>query len=202
MFDVRDIRGEAMNQSYAETRRYWEPVVEITQIKGDSETHPVLSPDDAFADFETYPYYIQREWTDYIPQAGDYIRSALKTGLALQETMGVNPYQFGVIGSTDAHTALPSAEEDNFHGKMATDSIPSRKSGGWSDDARGTFRLGDERLRTCRCVGHREHPRGHYRGHASPRGVCDQRAADSGENLWRAQPAVNGAGSANIPGEY
>ncbi len=142
MFDVRDIRGEAMNQSYAETRRYWEPVVEITQIKGDSETHPVLSPDDAFADFETYPYYIQREWTDYIPQVGDYVRSALKTGLALQETMGVNPYQFGVIGSTDAHTALPSAEEDNFHGKMATDSIPSRKSGGWSQDARGTFGWG------------------------------------------------------------
>jgi len=56
--------------------------------------------------------------------------------------MGVNPYQFGVIGSTDAHTALPSAEEDNFHGKMATDSIPSRKDGGWSDDARGTFGWG------------------------------------------------------------
>jgi hypothetical protein len=142
MFDVRDIRGEALDQNYAETRRYWEPVVEITQIKGDSETHPVLSPDDPFADFETYPYYIQREWTDYIPQAGDYIRSALKTGLALQETVGVNPYQFGVIGSTDAHTALPSAEEDNFHGKMATDSIPSRKSGGWSDDAKGTFGWG------------------------------------------------------------
>ena len=142
MFDVRDIRGEAFNQNYAEIRRYWEPVVEITQIKGDSETHPVLSPDDAFADFETYPYYIQREWTDYIPQAGDYIRSALKTGLVLQETMGVNPYQFGVIGSTDAHTSLPSAEENNFHGKMAIDSIPSRKSGGWSDDARGTFGWG------------------------------------------------------------
>ena len=142
MFDVRDIRGEAFNQNYAETRRYWEPVAEITQIKGDSETHPVLSPDDAFADFETYPYYIQREWTDYIPQAGDYIRSALKTGLVLQETMGVNPYQFGVIGSTDAHTSLPSAEENNFHGKMAIDSIPSRKSGGWSDDARGTFGWG------------------------------------------------------------
>jgi hypothetical protein len=142
MFDVRDIRGNDINQDYAEIRRYWEPVVEITQIKGDSETHPALSPDDPFADFETYPYYIQREWTDYVPQPGDYIRSALKTGLELESTMGVNPYQFGVIGSTDAHTALPSAEEDNFHGKMATDSIPSRKDGGWSDDARGTFGWG------------------------------------------------------------
>jgi hypothetical protein len=142
MFDVRDIRGTDMTVEYAEIRRYWEPIVEITQIKGDSETHPVLSPDDAFADFETYPYYIQREWTDYVPQPGDYVRSALKTGLSLEASIGVNPYQFGVIGSTDAHTSLPSAEEDNFHGKMATDSIPSRKSGGWSDDARGTFGWG------------------------------------------------------------
>ncbi len=142
MFDVRDIRGTDMSVEYAEIRRYWEPVVEITQIKGDSETHPVLSPEDAFADFETYPYYIQREWTDYVPQPGDYVRSALKTGLSLEASIGVNPYQFGVIGSTDAHTSLPSAEEDNFHGKMATDSIPSRKSGGWSDDARGTFGWG------------------------------------------------------------
>ena len=142
MFDVRDIRGTDMSVEYAEIRRYWEPVVEITQIKGDSETHPVLSPDDELADFETYPYYIQREWTDYVPQPGDYVRSALRTGLSLEASLGVNPYQFGVIGSTDAHTSLPSAEEDNFHGKMATDSIPSRKSGGWSDDARGTFGWG------------------------------------------------------------
>ena len=142
MFDVRDIRGDNIDLDYAEIRRYWEPVVEITQIKGDSETHPALSPDDPFADFETYPYYIQREWTDYVPQRGDYIRSGLKTGLELASSIGANPYQFGVIGSTDAHTALPSAEEDNFHGKMATDSIPSRKDGGWSEDARGTFGWG------------------------------------------------------------
>ena len=142
MFDVRDIRGDDIDLDYAEIRRYWEPVVEITQIKGDSETHPALSPDDPFADFETYPYYIQREWTDYVPQRGDYIRSGLKIGLELAATIGANPYQFGVIGSTDAHTALPSAEEDNFHGKMATDSIPSRKDGGWSEDARGTFGWG------------------------------------------------------------
>ena len=142
MFDVRDLRGEAIDRDYAEVRRYWEPIVEITQIKGDSETHPVLAPGDAFADFERYPYYIQREWTDYVPQRGDYVRSALKVGLELDAKIGFNPYQFGVIGSTDAHTALPSAEADNFHGKMATDSIPSRKAGGWSEDARGTFGWG------------------------------------------------------------
>ena len=142
MFDVRDIRGADITKDYAQIRRYWEPVVEITQIKGDSETHPALSPDDPFSDFETYPYYIQREWTDYVPKEGDYIRSALRTGLSLQEKIGLNPFQFGVIGSTDAHTGLPSAEEHNFHGKMATDSVPSRKSGGWSDDSRGTFGWG------------------------------------------------------------
>jgi len=142
MFDARDIRGNEITEDYAQIRRYWEPVVEITQIKGDSETHPALSPEDAFSDFETYPYYIQREWTDYVPKPGDYIRSALQTGLTIQASAGVNPFQFGVIGSTDAHTGLPSAEEDNFHGKMATDSVPSRKSGGWSDDARGTFGWG------------------------------------------------------------
>ena len=120
MFDTRDIRGNDINQDYAEIRRYWEPVVEITQIKGDSETHPVLSPDDPFADFETYPYYIQREWTNYVPQPGDYIRSALKTGLELESDIGVNPYQFGVIGSTDAHTSLASTRDENFWGKMAS----------------------------------------------------------------------------------
>ena len=142
MFDIRDIRGNEIDKDYAQIRRYWEPIVEITQIKGDSETHPVLSPEDSFSDFETYPYYIQREWTDYVPKEGDYIRSALRTGLSIQSSIGVNPFQFGVIGSTDAHTALPSAEEDNFHGKMAIDSVPSRKSGGWSDEARGTFGWG------------------------------------------------------------
>ena len=142
MFDTRDIRGDDISKDYAAIRRYWEPVVEITQIKGDSETHPVLSPEDAFAEFETYPYYIQREWTDYVPKPGDYIRSGLKNGLILERSLQLNPFQFGVIGSTDSHTGLASAEEANFHGKMATDSVPSRKSGGWSDDARGTFGWG------------------------------------------------------------
>ena len=107
MFDTKSLRGEAMTPEYAQTRVKWEPIAEITQIKGDSEAHSTLSPDDEFADFENYPYYLQRVHTEYAPQVGDFVRSALKRGLELGQTLGVNPYQMGVIGSTDAHTSLP-----------------------------------------------------------------------------------------------
>ncbi len=139
MFDTRTLRDEPIGPEYAEIRRRWEPVVEITQYKGDSETHPDLSPEDPFADFEDYPYYIQRDWTPFKPQIGDYIRPALIRGMQLEDEIGVNPYQFGVIGSTDAHTGLAAAEENNFHGKFPMDSIPSNKLMGWSDNANSTF---------------------------------------------------------------
>lgn len=139
MFDTRTLRDEPIGPEYAEIRRRWEPVVEITQYKGDSETHPALSPEDPFADFEDYPYYIQRDWTPFKPQIGDYIRPALIRGMQLEGEIGVNPYQFGVIGSTDAHTGLAAAEENNFHGKFPMDSIPSNKLMGWSDNANSTF---------------------------------------------------------------
>lgn len=145
MFADHTLRGEAIDADYASKRKRWEPVTEVTQIKGDSETHASLSPDDEFADFETYPFYIQREPEPYDPRSGDYIRSALKTGLSLEAQTGVNPYQFGFIGSTDSHTGLSSAEEPNFWGKMARDSIPENKansniingSSGWSMSASG-----------------------------------------------------------------
>lgn len=138
MFDTRTLRGEPFSADYVATRRKWEPIAEITQIKGDSETHPDLSPDDPFADFEPYPHYIQRWNTPYQPEVGDYLRPALLRGMQLEAELGANPYQLGFIGSTDSHTALPSAEEDNFHGKMATDSIPANKQLGWSDEEGGT----------------------------------------------------------------
>ncbi|MEQ8803964.1 MAG: DUF3604 domain-containing protein, partial [Haliea sp.] len=131
MIDDQTLRGEPASAECSETLRYSEPVEEITQIKGDSETHPALSPDDPFADFETYPYYIQQGTSDYLPQPGDYLRPALLRGLGLEATTGVNPYRLGFIGSTDSHTALPSAEERNFHGKQATDSIPENKNNRW-----------------------------------------------------------------------
>ncbi|MDB2585843.1 DUF3604 domain-containing protein [Luminiphilus sp.] len=139
MFDTITMRNEPIGPEYAEIRRRWEPIVEITQYKGDSEAHQTLSPDDPFADFENYPYYIQRDWTEYKPQVGDFVRSALIRGLQLEQKIGVNPYQFGVIGSTDAHTGLAAAEESNFHGKFATDSMPSAKLDGWSDNANSSF---------------------------------------------------------------
>ena len=81
MFDVQSLRGQPFSADYIARRARWEPIAEITQIKGDSETHPQLSPQDPFADFETYPHYIQREPTPYRAQTGDYLRPAMMCGL-------------------------------------------------------------------------------------------------------------------------
>lgn len=138
MFSDKSLRGEAITADYAKRRFKWEKIVEITQTKGDSEAHSLFSPDDEFADFENYPYYIQRKWTQYQPQPGDFVRSALKRGLSLEAQTGQNPYRVGVIGSTDTHTALSSSEENNFHGKLATDSIPENKERQWDVNKKGT----------------------------------------------------------------
>ncbi len=133
MFDTTRLRGTEFDSAYIELRRRWEPVTEVTQLKGDSETHPDLSPDDEFADFEEFPFYLQVNQSPYQAGPGDYMRTALMRGLSLEQKYGANPYQFGVIGSTDAHTSIASAEEDNFWGKMATDSIPENKSREWEE---------------------------------------------------------------------
>ena len=148
MFPEVTIKGEPVSAEYAKLRSRWEPVAEMTQIKGDSETHPALSPDDEFADFESYPHYIEQVPAPYNPQAADFARSALKTGLQLEEKLGTNPFKFGMIGATDSHVGLASAEEDNFQGKMAIHGKPEnnmkagiskRKDGptGWSMSASG-----------------------------------------------------------------
>lgn len=146
MFPERSLRGVEFTPEYAALRARWEPVVEATQIKGDSETHPEFSPEDPFAGFERYGFYIQAYATGYLPQPGDYVRPSLQRGLAIEAAVGVNPYAFGVIGSTDSHTGLASAEEDNFHGKLARDSIPANKwretgnegsASGWDMSASG-----------------------------------------------------------------
>ena len=121
MFAVEDSSGAAFSRSYATTRSKWEPLVEVTQIKGDGETHPLLSPDDELADFERWdkgnlnvgktlpkePWMLRFE----------YARSALALGLDLEARLGTNPFKFGMIGSTDAHTSLATAAENNFWGK-------------------------------------------------------------------------------------
>jgi len=129
MFQETNLKGAPITADYAKTRIHWEPVAEITQTKGDSETHPLLSPADEFADFESYQFYIQKsdDPVVYAPSKADYVRAALGTGLKIEERVGTNPYKFGVIGSTDSHSGLSSSDEDNFWGKMARDSTPESK---------------------------------------------------------------------------
>ena len=111
--------GKRLDKGYVQQRARWEPLYEATQIKGDGETHPFLSPDDEFADYETWAIgnldVSEAKTNDML--AGEYAREALKRGLAIEAKLGTNPYKFGMIGSTDSHTSLSTAEEDNFFGK-------------------------------------------------------------------------------------
>jgi hypothetical protein len=129
MFNDVDSEGRPITAEYARTRMKWEPVIEVTQIKGDSETDPILSPTDEFADFEPFSHAIDTESLGTGAKApigpGDFARAALGRGLELEAKVGVNPYKFGMIGSTDSHTGMSSAEENNFHGKTAFDSTPA-----------------------------------------------------------------------------
>lgn len=133
MFDDTRLDGGALTADYAQRRQRWEPVYEVTQVKGDGEAHPLLSPDDRFADFETwYETDISMRPRSDNPKdarrslAGEYARSGLKKGLRYGARLGVNPYEFGFIGSTDSHTALATADDDNFWGKFL-DSEPTEE---------------------------------------------------------------------------
>ena len=130
MWDTVDYDGDAIDSDYAQARMRWEPIAEVTQIKGDSETHPTLSPDDPFADFERWDEFNISNTVKTTPDMypGSYARSALQRGLALERSAGANPYAFGMIGSTDDHTSLATAEEDNFFGKFAN-SEPGVRTG-------------------------------------------------------------------------
>ena len=157
MFMLEDSKGQPFSKTYAETRNRWEPLYEVTQIKGDSEARPNLSPLDTFADYERvsvdvvhseFPedYKRKKFLTDYDSwvkkkmakadvswnyQYG-YARPALKLGLQQQAKLGVNPFKFGMIGSTDSHTSLATADEDNFWGKLSRiEPYPNRILGSW-----------------------------------------------------------------------
>ena len=120
MFPVRQqYTGRRIDKEYISQRIRWEPLYEATQIKGDGETHPFLSPDDEFADYETWDkgnLNLSVAKTNEMLQY-EYAREALKNGLKLEEKFGENPYKFGMVGSTDSHTSLATAEENNFFGK-------------------------------------------------------------------------------------
>ena len=159
----------------------WEPLYEATQIKGDGETHPFLSPNDEFANFERWDKgnldlteVKKPEMLEF-----EYARSALKNGLKMEAELGVNPYKFGLVGSTDAHTGLAAVEEDNFFGKTSS-SEPSADRAthpfvktdkavimGWETDGVGL----------CRGVGDREYARGDLRRHEAPRDLRHHRPA-------------------------
>jgi hypothetical protein len=123
MFPIdRTYAGGRVNKEYVTLRAKWEPLYEVTQIKGDGEAHPTLSPDDEFADYGTWDVgnldISQLKTPDMLP--GEYAREALKQGLALKKKFGINPYKFGMVGATDSHTSLTTAEEDNFFGKSTS----------------------------------------------------------------------------------
>ncbi len=126
MFPTTDSDGNAIDREYAEARRRNEPLTEVIQIKGQSMTHPVLAPEDEFADFETYNFTVGRkaaEDTEVPP--GSYVQEGLKLGLEMEADLGINPYQFGFIGSSDSHNSNSPSEEKAYPGSSGVqDSTP------------------------------------------------------------------------------
>lgn len=131
MFAMNKLDGSPIDEAYIKTRALREPIVEVTQIKGDSESHPFLSPNDEFAS------YGDAGWDkcnlscgkDMPPESygGSYAREALKRGLEFTQKMGANPFKFGMIGSTDSHTSLATADENNFYGKHSGNEINNKQ---------------------------------------------------------------------------
>ena len=159
MFALTTDQDKPFDQTYAKSRSRWEPLYEVTQIKGDGESHPLLSPNDEFADYEVFRWGVTLSQPDSKKQ-GDastdsteqaevsseprprpiysYARSALKLGLSTEAELGVNPFKFGVVGSTDSHTALATADQDNFWGKMpGNEPSRNRVTTGWNYSAAG-----------------------------------------------------------------
>jgi Protein of unknown function (DUF3604) len=144
---IESFTRKPVDREYAETRVKWERLYEATQIKGDGETHPFLSPNDEFAKFERWDKsnldlseLKKPEMLEF-----EYARAALKNGLKLDKELGVNPYKFGMIGSTDAHTGLAAVEEDNFFGKSSnSEPSPDRATHPWMKAPSGAVIMGWE----------------------------------------------------------
>jgi hypothetical protein len=120
MFDDVRMNGKPIDVDYAVRRMRWEPLYEVTQIKGDGETHPALSPNDEFADYYTWDrgnFGTELKASDMLPR--EYARQALARGLKYEAEIGANPFKFGMIGATDSHTSLATTREDNFFGKAS-----------------------------------------------------------------------------------
>ena len=119
MFSAETQSGAPIDQEYAERRAKWEPLYEVTQMKGDGEAHPILSPNDEFADYEQWDrgnWAGEPKTPEMLPY--EYARGGLKVGLQMEEQLGINPFKFGLVGATDAHTSLTTTREDNYFGKV------------------------------------------------------------------------------------
>ncbi len=126
MFDDKQTDGSVMDAAYADLRLRNEPLVEVSQVKGTSETHPFLSPNDEWADFEIFPYQVAR-WQKSRPR-GSYVRDAYLTGLRVQQERGVNPYRFGMVGASDTHNTGSRFDEETYAGKVGVlDALPERR---------------------------------------------------------------------------
>jgi hypothetical protein len=145
MFSPTQVNGEPIDGKYAAERSRWEPVYEVTQVKGDGETHPYLSPGDEFADFETWDQgniMLSQEKKPEMLQY-EYARSALQEGLRHEANLGLNPFKFGMIGSTDSHTGFSTAEEDNFFGKFVeSEPAPDRVTNKMAGQLQESWQLG------------------------------------------------------------
>jgi len=120
MFAIEKMSGKRLDKAYAERRMRWEPIYEVTQMKGDGEVHPSLSPNDEFADYYQWDrgdFGLNAKEPEMLPY--EYARSALMIGLEQRVKLGANPFKFGMVGSTDSHTSLATTREENYFGKFA-----------------------------------------------------------------------------------
>jgi Protein of unknown function (DUF3604) len=181
MFQMTMPGGGPMTADYARRRASREPIVEATQIKGDSETHPFLSPNDEFASFGKAGWDIGnldnsvKKTNDMF--AGDYVREALKRGLLIEKQTGVNPYKLGMIGSTDSHTALAIfVERAECRARFAAANVGYAKG--------GTIRLELSGRRLCGGLGKSQHAHRHFRRDDAARGLCHDWTSYDCPLLW------------------
>ena len=130
MFDLVDSDGNAITKAYSEMRMKNEPLYEISQIKGTSETHPDLSPNDEFAGFEQWDYTLSAITERPKNRKGSFIRQAWKDGLKLESEGAGNPFKYGVIGDSDSHNSAATIEEDNYTGKFGMENNPEHRLNG------------------------------------------------------------------------
>ena len=137
MFSLQTSAGEPLDAAYAQTRSVNEPLYEISQIKGTSETHPALSPNDEFAGFEIWDYTLSADALRPTNRQGSYARKALLDGITQAQRGEGNPFHYGFIGDTDTHNAAASHEEDNYTGKFAFETEPAHRLNGFEGQPEG-----------------------------------------------------------------